>query len=75
METKAAKLRAMMDAGDWRGALRLAASFGRLGDEKAAITRAWDAIVRPDFARQLRRDPDALVAEGVAALKRRYPTE
>ncbi len=44
-----------------------------LGDEKAAITRGWEAFARPDFCRQLKRDPDALIADGVAALIRRYP--
>lgn len=75
METKLSVLRKMMDAGDWRGALKMAAAFPRLGDEKVAITRAWEAIARPDFCRQLKRDPDALIADGVAALIRRYPAE
>ena len=75
METKLSVLRNLMNAGDWRGAMKLAASFPRLGDEKAAITRAWEAFTRPDFCRQLRKDPDALIAEGRAALMRRYSAE
>lgn len=72
-ERKLDTLHAAMRAGDWREAMRIAAAFPRLGDEKAAITRAWEAYQRPDFMRQLRRDPNALIAEGVAALRRRYP--
>lgn len=75
METKLSVLRKLMDAGDWRGALKMAATFPRLGDEKAAITRGWEAFARPEFCRQLRKDPDALIADGMAALMRRYPLE
>lgn len=67
-------LRAFMAAGDWRSALRLAASFARLGDEKLAITRAWEASQRPQFYRAIGRDPQALIDAGVAALRRRYPS-
>jgi hypothetical protein len=71
-EKKIVILRRHMDAGDWREALRLAAGFGRLGEHKAPITRAWEALQRPGFYRQLGRDPDALVAAGIEALKARY---
>ena len=72
METKLAKLVAAMNSGDLPGALRIASKFARLGDERAAITRARDAYLRPDFYRQIGKDPEILVREGEAALKRRY---
>ena len=72
MITKLAKLKAAWAAGDTRDALRIAAKFPRLGDDKAAITRAWNAHLRPDFYRQMGRDPEALVSAGVAALKSHY---
>lgn len=72
-ERKLDTLHAAMLAGDWREAMRIAAAFPRLGDEKVAITRAWEAYQRPDFVRQLRRDPEALIRDGVDALRRRYP--
>ena len=65
-------LRAYMAAGAWREALRLAASFPRLGAYKARIERGWEACARPGFQRQLGRDPDALVADGCAALREAY---
>lgn len=61
-----------MAADDWRGALSIASKFARLGKEKVAITRAHDALLRPDFYRQLGKNPCALVDEGKAALRRRY---
>lgn len=62
----------MMEAGDWHGALRMAAGFGRLGEEKEPITRAWAAIQNPGFYRQIGKDPAALEAAGIAALKAKY---
>ena len=72
METKLSKLVAAIHADDWPRALSIAAKFGRLGGEKAAIPRAHDAHLRPDFYRQLGKNPCALVDEGKAALRRRY---
>ena len=65
-------LRAHMAAGRWREALKLAASWQQLGDEDKAIRQGWEGYARPDFQRQLRRDPEALTREGQAALVRRY---
>jgi len=65
-------LRAHMAAGRWREAIALAASFGRLGDEKAAILSAREAFARPDFQRQIGKDPEALIAAGREALARKY---
>ena len=61
-----------MRADDWPLAIRLAAKFPRLGDESKDIMRAHEALTRPDFQRQLGRDPAALVDAGKAALVRRY---
>jgi len=71
-EKKIVTLRRHMARGDWRMALRLAASFGQLGAHKAAIKRAHEAYTNGDFYRQIGKDPDALIAEGIAALKDRY---
>ena len=65
-------LRGHMAAGRWREALKLAASWQQLGDEAKAIRQGWEGYARPDFQRQLRRDPEALTREGQAALVRRY---
>jgi len=62
-----------MRAGQWNIAIQLAAKFPRLGAEEEDITRAREAILRPDFMRQLGKEPSALIEAGKAALLRRYP--
>jgi len=71
-QTKLSQLQAAAAAGDWPLALRIAARFPQLGEHKAAITRAHEAHANARFYRQLGKDPDALIAEGIAALKARY---
>lgn len=72
LKTKHADLLEMMERGDWRAALKLAASFPVLGEHKVAIERGWEAMVRPELYRQMGKDPDELVRAGIAALKARY---
>ena len=70
--SKISLLRSAAAKGDWRAALRIASRFPQLGDDRAVILAGWEAIARPGFQRQLGRDPEALLGEAVAALKRRY---
>lgn len=72
METKLSRLLGHMEREEWRDALKLAASFARLGDHKVAIQRGWEALARPELYRQMGKDPDALVAAGIEALRERY---
>jgi hypothetical protein len=65
-------LRAYMAAEEWDAALRLAASWPRLGAHELAIRRGWEACARPAFQRQLGRCPVALRDAGIAALRERY---
>ena len=75
METKLSKLKGAAAEGDWPRALRIAARFPRLGEHKADIVRAHEAIVNPSFYRQLGRDPEACINVGIAALRARYRIE
>jgi hypothetical protein len=70
--TRISILRSHMEAGRWTEAVRVAVRFQRLGPKKKDIERAWEAIQRPQFCRQLERDPDQLIAAGIAAPPRRY---
>lgn len=72
METKLSQLVDFMRREDWPSAIKFAAKFPQLGDEKSAITRAKDALIQPDFYRQIKRNPEELVEAGRAALLRRY---
>jgi hypothetical protein len=72
MKQKIEILREYMVAGDWRAALKLAASWPSLGAHATAIRQGWEAYARPDFQRQLGRDVDSLIAAGREALQSRY---
>lgn len=72
METKLAKLKKLWASGDYRAALKLAASWPRLGSHKKRITQAWAATSNPDFYRQMGKDPDELCADGLCAVAERY---
>lgn len=72
MTTKLSILQGHMKAGEWKKAIALAAKFPRLGVYRVAILDAHTAVVNPSFTRQLRRDPDADIAAGIAALRLAY---
>jgi hypothetical protein len=65
-------VRAAWAEGDRRAATIMAAKFQDLGDQRGAILSAREAYLRPDFQRQLGRDPVALIAAGHEALRERY---
>ena len=66
------QLAALMRAGDWERAIKFAAKFPRLEQHRDAILTASSALLAPRFYADMGRDPQALVAAGVAALKERY---
>lgn len=65
-------IRGMLERGETREALKLAAGFSTLGDQKAAIVSGAAAIKRPEWYRSLGKDPAAIEAAGVEALKARF---
>lgn len=70
--TKLSKVVAAVRAGDWPLAFRIAAKFPDLGAERAAIVRAHEALVRPEFYKELGLDIEAVILEGKAAIYARY---
>ena len=72
METRTSQLITMMSDGKWIDAIKFAAKFPTLGKQADDIIRAKEAINNPDFYRQLKKDPDELIALGIAALKNRF---
>ena len=66
------RLTVLWAAGEYRKALKLAASWPRLGKHKVAIQRGWLAASHPGFCRQMDRDPKALYTEGLNAVAERY---
>ena len=72
METKLSKIRALYAAGEYRAALKIAAGFAQLGEQKERIERAWAASCNPDFYRQIGKDPEELFNDGVLAMRERW---
>lgn len=70
--TKLSQIRDALARGDEIAAVRIAARFPRLGDEKDVIERGWQAHTRPDFVREIGRDPAADFTAAVAAIKSKY---
>ena len=70
--SKVAQLRAAMRAGNWRLALRIASRFDRLGAQRDAILSGHEAYVRPEFYRQIGKDPETIREAGRRALIARY---
>src|SRR5262245_22922149 len=71
-DTKLARIREAMRAGNWDEAVTIASRFQRLGEEAEVISRAANAIKNPDIYKELGYDPAELKEQGIAALKRRY---
>ena len=65
-------IRELMTAGDWRGAISIAAGHNNLGPHKEPIQRAWSAYTRPEFYREIGKDPKKLIAVGIAAMVDRF---
>lgn len=68
----AEQIRIMLRAGAYRGAILMASKFDDLGEQRGRILSAREAYLRPDFQRAIKRDPEALIADGLAALQERY---
>lgn len=67
-----AALAQAMEEKRWEDAILLASKWSDLGDHAAAIHRGREAILRPAFQRQLRRDPAEMIEEAKQALIERY---
>jgi hypothetical protein len=72
MDTKLAKLKECAAAGNWHGALRMAARFPQLGAERAAILDAHTAATNPRWTIGLGRNVEKDIAAGISALRQRY---
>lgn len=57
-----------------RKAVSIAAKFPRLGAIRGAVLDAQMAYNNPAFCRAIKKDPDALIAAGIAAIEAQYIT-
>ena len=59
-------------AGNHREAIKIAAGFPHLGEQRDRIQTAWSALRNPDFYREIGVDVDAAVASAVSAIRERW---
>jgi len=58
--------------GNYKDALRIAAKFPQLGDERKAITLASECFTNPRFYQQVGVNIDQAINDGVKALAGKY---
>jgi len=72
MRSKTDMIREAWANDDRIGALRVAAKFFDRSEATKVMQRGYQAHLRPDFFRQLGRDPEALTAAALDALARKF---
>ena len=71
-EAKIKKLLMHMHVGEWDQAIRIAASLPDLGKERDVIKNAHGAIINPDFYKQIGKNIDEMIQNGIDGIKRKY---
>ena len=69
------QLHQLWAAEDFDGALKLAASWPKLGKQKNAIQQGWAAVSNRSFYEQIGKDPDELRNLAIIAMVQRYGLE
>lgn len=71
MMTKTSQVHELVNKGDYKKALRLAKDF-RISvtrEQAESMQLAYEAMIYPEFYRQIGKDVDRLKAEGIKVLK------
>ena len=73
-EKKSDIVRRLVATGDYKKALGIVKSFrlGILSEESEKMKRAYECMTFPGFYRQIGKDPDIEIAEGIRILKSLY---
>ncbi len=72
MKTKLSILKENAANGEWRKVISMASKFPRLGKDRNVILDAQLAYTNPRFAKQIGKNPEELIAAGIAAIKIKY---
>lgn len=72
MQSKTDQIRNKWAAGDKMGALAIAARFFDRSDETKLFKKAHGAAQNPRFYKQIKQDPEAIIAQGLAALAKKF---
>jgi hypothetical protein len=70
--TKLEQVKQAYANGNYKDALRIAAKFPQLGDERKAITLASECFSNPRFYQQVGVNIDQTINDGVKALAGKY---
>jgi len=70
--TKLEQVKQAYANGNYKDALRIAAKFPQLGDERKAITLANECFSNPRFYQQVGVNIDQAIADGVKCLGAKY---
>jgi hypothetical protein len=70
--TKLEQVKQAYATGNYKDALRIAAKFPQLGDERKAITLANECFSNPRFYKQVGVNIDQAIADGVKTLGAKY---
>jgi hypothetical protein len=70
--TKLEQVKQAYANGNYKNALRIAAKFPQLGDERKAITLASECFTNPRFYQQVGVNIDQAINDGVKALAGKY---
>ena len=71
---KSKYVRELVAGGNYKEALRIVKGF-RLGiskEDSSKMCEAYECMVHPDFYRQLHKDTDQLIADGISVLNNLY---
>lgn len=76
METKLQRVQQLIKASEYRKALAIVAKFPRIDKQyKDAIISAHECYSYPDFYKQLSKDPEQLIRNGIDAMVALYGVE
>ena len=72
MQTKLSQVKQAFESGNFSKAIRIAAKFHDLGDQRNAILDANLAMTNPRWMAAIGKDIDQAIASGIEALRIRY---
>ena len=72
MQTKLSQIKQEFATGNFNKAIRIAAKFNDLGDQRNAILDANLAMTNPRWMAAIGKDIDQAIASGIEALRIRY---
>jgi len=70
--TKLEELKQLIETNQYDKAIKMAAKFPRLGEERNAILSASSALLSPETYRAMGKDPETVIQDGITAIINKY---